>query len=594
MSAFDELAALRLSLAASSDYLAQTAAARKAAKIIADAAVRGTLTPVRLAVLGSSTTAQLPPLLTLHGLAAGLALEIYEAPHGAYRQEILDPKSALYAFKPQAVLLYVNYRDAEDGALEAEADRWAGLWKILRERAGCAVLMNAFDAPAERPGGNLEAILPDSRLARLRRLNVLLAERAQGGAALLVDCDHLSGVVGKERWHDARFWLSAQQAIALSALPRYAAEVSAVLMAAFGRARKCLVLDLDNTLWGGVVGDDGAAALEIGETPRGEAFVEFQRYLKALARRGVLLAVCSKNDEANAREPFEKRPEMVLSLDDFSAFVANWDDKATGLRAIAKKLNLGLDALAFADDSAGERELVRSLTPEVAVVDLPEDPADYVRTLDARRLFETVAVSSEDRGRAAHFTAEAARSALKDRAPDLGSFLRGLEMRAETGPFREADVARVVQLINKTNQFNLTTRRTTEAEVRALTADPEAWTLSVRLADRLGDYGLISAVIAWKRGEDFEIETWLMSCRVLGRDVEKLVFNKLFEAARAAGAKAVVGRYLPTAKNGLVKDLLAGFGFSQEAGGAWRLPLAQARNLEVAISDGSKTPSPKA
>ena len=594
MSAFDDLAELRRSLAAQPDYLTQTAAARRAGKILADESVRRTLQPVRLAVLGSSTTAQLPPLLILHGLAAGLALEIYEAPFGAYRQEILAPNSALYAFKPQAVLFFVNYRDVEDGAPEAEAGRWAGLWKVLRERAGCAVLMNAFDAPAERPGGNLEASLPESRLARLRRLNALLAERAQGGAALLIDCDHLSGVVGKERWHDARFWHHAQQAIAPSALPRYAAEVAAVLMAAFGRARKCLVLDLDNTLWGGVVGDDGAAALEIGQTPRGEAFVEFQRYLKALARRGVLLAVCSKNDAANAREPFEKRPEMILRLDDFSAFVANWEDKATGLRAIARKLSLGLDALAFADDSAGERELVRRFCPEVAVVDLPEDPADYVRTLDALRLFETVSVSSEDRGRAAHFAAEAARTALQEQAPDLASFLRGLEMRAEAGPFQEAAVARLAQLITKTNQFNLTTRRTTEAEVRALLSDPTAWTLAVRLADRLGDYGLISAVIARKRGDDFEIETWLMSCRVLGREVEKLAYNRLVEGAGAAGANALLGRYLPTAKNGLVKDLFRGLGFSPAGDGVWRLPLADAKKCEVAINDGIRNPSPKA
>lgn len=588
------LAALRAALASPPDYLAQTAAARLAAKIAADPAVRATLQPVRLAVLGSSTTTQLPPLLALHGLAAGLALEIHEAPFGAYQREILDPGSGLYAFKPQAVLLFVNYRDAEPGPAEAEAERWAGLWKVLRDRAGCAVLMNSFDAPAERPGGNLEAADAGSRLGRLRRLNALLAERARGGAALLVDCDHLSAAVGKERWHDARFWHQAKQAIALSALPRYAAEAAAVLAAAFGRARKCLVLDLDNTLWGGVVGDDGAAGLELGETPRGEAFVEFQRYLKALAARGVLLAVCSKNDEANAREPFRSRPEMVLRLEDFAAFVANWEDKATGLRTIAKTLNLGLDALAFADDNPAECALVSRFCPETAVVSLPDDPADFCRVLDARRLFEPASVSAEDRGRAAHFQAESARTALKESAPDLASFLRGLEMRAEAGPFREADVARLAQLINKTNQFNLTTRRRTEAEVRAAMAEPGAWTLAVRLADRLGDYGLISALIARRRGDELELDTWLMSCRVMGRDVEKLAFNRLVEAARASGAKALAGRYEPTAKNGLVKDLLAGFGFARGADGVWRLPLERARILEVAIADGSATPARKA
>ena len=591
------LSELRRVLSTAPDALAQSAGARIAQKILEDGRAREVLHPLRLAILGSSTTASLPALLKLHGLAGGLALEIFESPHGTFRQQILDPKSELYAFRPQAALMYVNYRDVEEGPVAAEAERWSGYWSLLRERTGCAVLMNTFDVPAERSGGNLEAVLPESQLARLRRLNALLAEKARAGRTSLVDCDHLSSVIGKERWHDPRFWHHGQQAIAPGILPRYAAEVAAVLKAAFGRARKCLVLDLDNTLWGGVVGDDGVDGIEIGGTPGGEAFVEFQRYVQALGRRGVLLAVCSKNDPAIAREPFEKRPEMVLRLSDFSTFVASWNDKAQGLRAIAEKLHIGLDALAFVDDSATECELVRRFCPDVAVVELPADPAEFVRALDGQRLFETVSISSEDLGRAAHFQAEADRDALKNSAADLPSFLRGLEMRADIVSFHEGDVPRITQLINKTNQFNLTTRRTTEAEVRALLSDPAALTVSVRLSDRLGDYGLISVAIARRRGAEFEIETWLMSCRVLGREVEKLVFNRLVTAARAAGATALVGKYLPTPKNALVKDLYAGFGFASDASdasGAWRLPLKDAKLFEVAINDGRPATAQKA
>src|SRR5581483_4598758 len=277
------------------------------------------LVPLKLAVLGSSTTSQLIPLLKLHLFKEGFDADIHEAGFGVYQQEILDPDSELYRFKPRLALLYVNYRDLQHGHAEKEAARWIGLCKTLQERAGCAVIMNNFDSPIERPLGNLEARREDGRLARIRALNAELAKGLPSGVFLL-DQEHLSSLVGKERWHDSRFWFDAKMAIAPEALPRYAAEAAALARAALGRSRKCLALDLDNTLWGGVVGDDGVDGLELGHTPRGEAFVEFQRYLKALKDRGVLLAVCSKNDEKNAREAIVKRPEMVLKLDDFAAF----------------------------------------------------------------------------------------------------------------------------------------------------------------------------------------------------------------------------------------------------------------------------------
>ncbi len=569
--------------AESGDYLTQLSAHKSLRELLKEDSAASGLQPLRLAVLGSSTTAQLIPLLELHCFKEGLLAEIYESPFDQYQQEILDPSSRLYAFRPQAALLFVNYRDVRPGPTQVEAERWVSLWRTLSEKGRCFVIANNFDLPVERPAGSLEGGL-DQGVGRLRRLNALLAERTGQGVALL-DAEHLSAMLGKERWHDPRFWHHSRQAVSFEGLTRYAAEAAAMLRAALGRSRKCLVVDLDNVLWGGIVGEDGVAALELGDTPRGDAFLEFQRYLKALKQRGVLLAACSKNDEANAKEPFAKRPEMPLRLDDFSAFVANWEDKATNLRSIASSLNIGLDALVFVDDSAAECEIVRRFCPEVAVLQMPEDPAEYCRLLDSRRFFETVSISGEDASRAAHFEAEKSRRALESAAPDLKSFLRDLRMRATAEPFKEEDLGRIAQLINKTNQFNLTARRRNEAELRALIKDPSALTLSVRLQDRLGDYGLIAVCIGLKRGEEVEIDSWLMSCRALGRGVEQFTFTRLAQAAWEAGAKSLLGRYLPTPKNGMVRDLYPSLGFKRE-GERWRLELP-APPAEAFISDGS-------
>lgn len=568
-------------------YTEQVAAARQADALMAGPGA-ASLQPWRLAVLGSSTTTQLMPLLRLHAYRRGLRLETYEAPFGLYRQEVLDPASALYAFKPQTVLFFVDHRDAGEGSAEAQAQAWESLWALLKERAACSVVMNNFASPVERAWGNLDGEREERGLGRLRRLNRLLAERARGGV-LILDAEHLSGVVGKERWHDARFWHHSRQAMSFEALARYAAEAAALVGALAGRSRKVLVVDLDNTLWGGVVGEDGASGLKL-DGPEGEPFVEFQRYLKALKERGVLLAVASKNDPEAAKEPFA-RPEMALSLADFSAFEAGWGPKADALRRIAAKLNVGVDALAFVDDTPMEREAVRRFLPEVAVVDLPEDPTGYVQALDAARLFEPAAVSAEDAARAAHFASEAARETLKASAPDLAGFLKGLGMRADAGPFREGDLERIVQLFNKTNQFNLTTRRVAEGQVRSWLSDPAVFTLAARLSDRYGDYGLVACLTARATGGDLVVEDWLMSCRVLGRGLEHLCFNRLLAEARRRGARSLVGTRVETAKNGLTANLYTSLGFSPDGPGCWRLDPAAAAPKEVFIDDGSPSPA---
>lgn len=572
-------AALRRALTAGMSYSDQTAAAKLLDRLCEDPSLQA----FRLGVLGSTTTVQLVPLLRLHAFGRGLRLEVYEAPFGLYRQEILDPASALYRFQPQAVLLFVNHRDAEPGDPAAEAARWENLWKVLRERSRCSVLMNNFALPVERPLGNLDASRGES--GRLRRLNALFAERSGDGVCIL-DQEHLSSVMGKEAWFDERFWHHSRQAMSFSALARYGAEAAALLAALAGRSHKALVVDLDNTLWGGVVGEDGVDGISLEG-----GFLEFQRYLKSLKERGVLLAVCSKNDEAAAKEPFLRRREMVLGLDDFSDFRACWEDKPSVIRQIARRLNIGLDAVAFFDDSPMEREAVSAFLPEVAVVPAPADPAEYVRALDSLRLFEPTALSAEDAARADHFRAERAREGLRGSTADLGSFLMGLGMEADLGAFREADVPRIAQLVNKTNQFNLLTRRTTEAEVSAQMGDAATLTLAGRLRDRFGDYGLVAVLIARHEGDVLSIENWLMSCRVLGRGLEFLFYNRLLDEAKRLGCSRIVGRYVPTAKNALVKDLYASLGFVPSGTDGWSLAMADAVPKEVYIADGSTRPS---
>jgi len=323
------------------------------------------------------------------------------------------------------------------------------------------------------------------------------------------------------------------------------------------------VLDLDNTLWGGVIGDDGVAGIHLGQgDPLGEAYVSFQRYAKALSERGVILAVCSKNEELLAREPFEKHPEMVLRWDDFSCFVANWEDKVTNLKRIAQQLNIGLQSMVFVDDNPAERDLVRQFLPEVAVPELPEDPAEYAAALERYRYFEVAALSAEDFQRREFYRANLERQQALGSHASLDEFLRSLDMRARVGPIREADLERSVQLIGKSNQFNLTTRRHTSAEVLHMMASPDWVTFTVTLSDRFGDNGLISVLLACQRDEALYVDTWLMSCRVLQRGVERLLLNHLVAAARQRGLQRIRGEFIPTAKNKLVQNHYQELGFS--------------------------------
>lgn len=540
---------------------------------------------VRLAVLGSYTTDQLTELLRLSAFRFGVHVATYQAGFDQYRQEILDERSGLYAFDPDVVLIAVHegvldlptLSPAPDGAVAAAADDWTELWRLIRERSGARIIQHNFVTRLDGVLGHLAAGLPEARNSMITDLNRRLGERAAAGVSL-VDCEAISAHLGKAIWFDDRYWHLSKQAVSLAALPTLARHTAAVLAAQLGLTRKVLVLDLDDTLWGGTIGDDGLDGIVLGSgSAAGEAFVAFQRYCKALADRGILLAVCSKNDGAIARLPFRDHPAMELAEDDIAMFVANWLPKPDNLRTIADRLNLGLDALVFVDDNPAEREIVRQLVPEVEVLPISPDPAARVAEVAGSLLFEPAAITDEDRDRTARYRALVEAEDLRSESPTLESFYRGLGMRAYLAPINDVDLARVVQLLGKTNQFNLTTRRHGDEAVRRFMADPDTVHFTVRLEDRLADHGLIAVVIATTDGDALDIDTWAMSCRVIGRTVERTILAELVAEAQHRGLDEIRGTYLPTDRNGLVADLYPDLGFERVASSAarstWLLPL---------------------
>ena len=516
------------------------------------------------------------------------------------------PSSALHRFAPQAVLFSLSAREAiagvalsasaaeVDGAIGRFVSELRSLWRKAREIGGAAVIQQTFIDVSEPVFGGYDRMVPGAPATVIARLNDEMCEAAARDGVLVLDVARASQRDGIDAWFDIGRWLQGKLEIAPQAAPLYGDLAARILAALRGLSKKCLVLDLDNTLWGGVIGDDGVDGIVLGEgSAAGEAHLALQHYAKQLKERGIILAVCSKNDAKIAEAAFRDHPEMVLRRSDFAAFEANWDDKAQNLKAIATRLNIGLDALVFVDDNPIERARIRQSLAVVAVPELPDDAAHYVRCLADAGYFEAIAFTADDRNRAEQYAANAEREALLGSAESMDDFLRGLNMSAVYGPFTAVDHARVVQLINKTNQFNTTTRRYASDEVSQIMEDPNSLTLQFRLVDRLGDNGLVSTMILRPAPDDddaLEIENWIMSCRVFGRELEFEAMNVAVEAAKERGVRAFVADYIPTAKNDVISKLYPGLGFTEvdraaPAGGAtrWRLDLADyvTRNTHI-------------
>lgn len=555
------------------------------------------LRPFRLGIIGNGTLDLLVPLLVASAARYGFALDCTVAPYGQVAQQAFATDSLINASKPDAVLLAIDHRglplrfvagdeEAESAAVEAALAHLIDLRQAFRRHAGAISLVQTIPPPPEGLFGSFDRTVPGTKRRVIEALNRAIADSMPGTQDLLLDVAALAETIGLGLWHSPALWNMAKLACDNRCMPIYAEHVARLLAALRGRSRKCLVLDLDNTVWGGVIGDDGLEGIKLAQgDATGEAHLTLQEMALTLRQRGVVLAVSSKNEEAVARAPFQKHPEMLLKEDHFAVFQANWQDKATNIKAIAEELCLGLDAMVLVDDNPMERDLVRRMLPPVAVPELPEDPALYARTLAAAGYFESVAFSAEDRERAEMYQSNARRVALQKQAGDLDSYLASLEMEIVFAPFDRTGRARISQLINKSNQFNLTTRRYSEADVAVAEDDDEVFTLQVRLADRFGDNGMISVIICRPAtGQNggscaWEIDTWLMSCRVLGRKVEEMVLREIVMRAREESIDTLIGVYRPSEKNAMVRDHYAKLGFAKQREDAdgttiWALPCA--------------------
>jgi len=525
----------------------------------------------RLAILASATVDHLVPPIRVAGLRRRLLIDVYVGPYGQYRQQLLDPESQLHQVRPEIVLLSLTMREAiaavpltmtaaeVEAAISRSIDELRMLWRKARETFHATVIQQTFLNIADPLFGSYERFVAGAPAQLIGRLNDRLSQAAAEDGVLLLDVARASERDGLDVWFDVARWLQAKMEIAPQAGVVYGELLARVVAAQRGLSKKCLVLDLDNTLWGGVIGDDGPEGIILGEgTGAGEAHLALQRYAKQLRERGIILAICSKNEPAVAEAVFREHPEMILRRTDIAAFVANWEDKAVNLKRVAEQLNIGIDSLVFVDDNPTERARIRQALPMVAVPELPADAAQYVRCLAEAGYFESVAFTADDSQRAEQYSANASREAFLESSQSMDDFLRGLEMSVIFGRFQTVDLARVAQLIGKTNQFNTTTKRHSLQDVERFAADDRCLTLQFRLFDRFGDNGLVSVMILLPNRQTpdlLEIDTWVMSCRVFGRQLEREAMNIAVETARRMGVQAFRADYIPTAKNGVVSEL---------------------------------------
>jgi len=531
---------------------------------------------LRVALLADCATQHLALLLRVLFSRAGITVEIYEGMFGATELEVRNPASVLYASQPEIIVVLNSVQALRDKFYQRNnaqqfADQVASqlnsIWDSITANTNALILQSTFVSAAERFFGNYDRRVDSSFSSTIVSLNTFIADESRRRKnVLLLDLEAIASWVGRKHWFDERLWTLGKSLCSLEHLPLAAQNIVDIVLAARGRAVKCIVLDLDNTLWGGVVGDDGPHGIQIGSHGDGEPFFRLQSFLKELKNRGILLAVCSKNEEANALKPFRENQEMVLALDDIVMFVANWNNKPENIRKIQRELRIGFDSMLFLDDNPFERAAMRELLPEVIAPELPEDPGEWVAALCELNLFETASFSAEDTQRSALYLQETQRRKASETAPTFDEFLQSLDMTIEVARFAPQHLGRIVQLLQRSNQFNLTTRRLNEAECEAMMQNANRCIpLYAILKDRFGDHGLISIVILrLESGADaIEITDWLMSCRVLGRGVEEYLMNCVFERAGRMQIASVTATYIPTAKNNMVREFYARFGFKK-------------------------------
>jgi FkbH-like protein len=577
---------------------------QKRKKLRRELSLNAHLKPVRIAILGGTTSSEVADLLELLLLAEGFSPTFYQSEYNKfYEDAVLEPEK-IKAFKPDLIYIHTHYRNVHrfpsltctetefQKLLGLEFQRFQQIWSSLEQTVGCQIIQNNFEHPPFPMLGSLDAVVCGGQTRYLAELNLQFAKAAADNRKLLIhDLSSLASNLGLKHWFDWPRWFSYKILTTPEGSLAIARSLAAIIGVLLGKVKKCLVLDLDNTLWGGIIGDDGPDRIQIGkETAVAEAYTAFQQYCLSLRERGVLLAVCSKNNEEIAKAGFA-HPDSVLKLEHFSAFRANWEPKHENIKAIAEELNLGLDSFVFVDDNPAERAIVAAQLPAVTVPDVGSEVALYPLVIQSGRYFETVSLSKEDLVRADAYAANTARTLQQAKFANYGEYLDSLGMTAEIEPLQPVYLERATQLIGKSNQFNLTTRRYTFAEIEQISLNPGYIALYGKLTDIFGDNGLVSVVIGRLDGEDMHLDLWIMSCRVLKRDMELAMLDSLAERAQWAGAKRMVGYYSRTSKNGMVEDHYTKLGFelvsTAEDGSAstWNLDLKcyASRNTHIQV-----------
>lgn len=554
----------------------------------------------KIAVLGGSTTHDVVRILELFLLNQGIEPEFYESEYGMYWEDAMFGNEELNAFAPDMIYIHTSLRnlrsfpepsdsrEAVEEKLAAEYGRFETMWEKLAQERQCPVIQNNFEYPYFRLMGNQDGADIHGRTYYVNEMNRRFAAYAQEHQNFFInDINYQSAVYGLDEWSAPEYWHMYKYSLCLKAIPWLAHNVANIVKSVFGKNKKSLVLDLDNTLWGGIVGDDGPENLEIGqETNMGQVFAEFQSYVKLLKDYGVMLNVASKNEEENALAGLN-HPAGILRPDDFLLIKANWEPKSLNIEQIAHQLNILPDSLVFADDNPAEREIVRQQTAGVTAPEIGR-PEDYIRVLDRGGYFEVTSLSDDDRKRNEMYQANLKREQQQASFADYADYLRSLEMTGVVRPFESVYMGRIAQLTNKSNQFNLTTQRFTQAQIEQMAADEKYITLYGKLADKFGDNGVVSVVIAEKDGDCAHIRLWLMSCRVLKRDMELAMLDGLAERCLAEGISTLYGYYYPTAKNNMVREFYGQLGFEKisedEAGNTgWKLSLTGYENKNHVI-----------
>lgn len=527
----------------------------------------------KVAVLGGSTTSNIVQTLELFLLNQGIKAEFYESEYGKYYEDAVFGNEKLKSFAPDVVYVHTSNRnvtsypvlsDTESyiqSLFESEMGKFTSIWEHISQDYGCPVVQNNFEMPLYRLLGNRDAYDIHGAVNYLSRLNQAFYEYArQHEDFFICDLNYISADYGLKEWSDPFYWHMYKYAVNVNAIPLLSLNISNIIKSIFGKNKKGLVLDLDNTLWGGVIGDDGADNIKIGrETSEGQVYSEFQKYIKDHKQLGVVLSIDSKNDEENALSGL-RHPDSLLSEDDFATIKANWDSKDRNLAAIAQDLNLMPESLVFIDDNPAERHIV---TEQLPVVSAPTIGAShqYIVNIDRNGYFEATYISDDDLKRNEMYQENAKRAKAKASFSDYGEYLESLEMKAQIRPFEPVYMSRIAQLTNKSNQFNLTTIRYTQGEIEKISDDAEYITLYGKLEDKFGDNGVVSVCIGKIDGIRCHIKLWLMSCRVLKRDMEYAMMDALVKRCMVEGISELVGYYYPTAKNGMVKEFYKDMGF---------------------------------